>query len=76
MIDKAKNSKEGMTVEDVLYEGEMMKYKPGLKISYIDRWGQLTKREFRYFKNNWTANCWLSRPLIVIPFRNIAAVRK
>ena len=57
---------------DVLYEGELLKYKPGLKISYIERWGQITKNEFRYFKNNWTANCWLSRPLQHIPFRTMA----
>ena len=39
VINKAKNSKEELRSEDVLYEGEMMKYKPGVKISYIDRWG-------------------------------------
>ena len=65
-----------MIVDDILYEGEVMKYKPGIKISYIDRWAQITKNEFRYFKNSLTANFLLRRPLHSIHFRNIAESRK
>lgn len=60
----------------VLFEGEINKYKPGISIQYISRWGQVTKNEFMYFKNQWAATCWLRKPIVVVPLIYIQSVQK
>ena len=57
-------------------EGELMKYKPQMENNHICRWGQLTKDVFMYFKNQYSASCWLNKPIIVIPIRFIERVIK
>ena len=37
--------------DDIIYEGELMKFKPGLTVNFIPRYVQISKRAFRYFKN-------------------------
>ena len=37
--------------DDMLFEGELMKFKPGLSANFISRYVQLSKRAFRYFRN-------------------------
>jgi len=61
--------------EFVYLEGELPKYKPGISALYINRWCQITKTCFNYFKNNWEANCWLSKPMLSIPLSCVQAVR-
>ncbi len=60
----------------VLFESELMKYRPGLSINYIARWCQVTKGQFMYFKNQWAANCWLSKPIAIIPLRLMKLVQR
>jgi hypothetical protein len=35
--------------EAILFEGEIQKFKPGFKPTFIDRWIQVTNKSFRYF---------------------------
>lgn len=35
--------------EEIIFEGELLKYKPGLNFNYVKRWCQLTPKYFRYF---------------------------
>ena len=37
--------------DDIILEGELMKFKPGLTVNFIPRYVQISKRAFRYFKN-------------------------
>ena len=37
--------------DEILYEGELMKYNPGFTNQYISRYCVLTKHEFKYYKN-------------------------
>ncbi len=60
----------------VLFESELQKYRPGLSIHYISRWCQCTRGQFMYFKNQWSANCWLGKPILAIPIKHIQAVRR
>ena len=52
----------------------MLKYKPGASFNWIDRWVRVTRTEFMYYKNQWTASCKDLRPLIIIPLRQLVAV--
>lgn len=36
---------------EVLYEGVINRYSPGTKMMYVERWGVLTRSEFKYYKN-------------------------
>jgi len=51
-----------------------MKYKPGIHFKYVKRWIQITKNEIKYYKSRWNANCWDSKPLVTVPFKDIKAV--
>lgn len=62
--------------DTVLFESPIYKYKPGISIQYIVRWGQVTRNEFMYFKNQWGANCWLSKPIIILPLNCIKSVQR
>ena len=37
--------------DDILFEGELMKFKPGLTVNFIPRYVQISKRALRYFRN-------------------------
>ena len=41
--------------DDIIYEGELMKFKPGLSANFIGRYVQISQRAFRYFKNKYEA---------------------
>ncbi len=60
----------------VHFEGEMHKYKPGMSAQYILRWCQATPSHFNYYKSHWSANCWLSKPLMSVPYSCIQTVRR
>ena len=67
---------ESQASDTIIFESELMKYKPGLSINFISRWCQVTKSQFMYFKNQWAANCWLVKPIMIIPLRYIKAIQK
>jgi len=61
---------------EIIYEGELLKLSPGVREQYYPKWVQLTKKEFKYFKDRLAATEWLSRPLDVIPLSKIAKVER
>ncbi len=62
--------------ELIHFEGELKKYKPGLSKQYILRWCQATPTHLNYYKSHWSANCWLSKPLMSVPFGCIQSIRR
>jgi hypothetical protein len=62
--------------EDVLIEGEIFKVRPGSTKQSTSRWAQLTSTEFRYYKNQWNAHCWLNKPLFAIALAEVREVKK
>ena len=61
---------------DVIFETELKRYKPGISIKYITKWCQVDHDQFMYFDNKWSANCWLRRPMLAIPFYYIKEVKR
>ena len=53
--------------DDIVYEGELMKFKPGLSANFISRYVQISNRAFRYYRNK--LDCRNGRKPIVC-FRN------
>ncbi len=62
--------------DKVIYEDELLRFSPGLKQQYYPRWAQITKREFRCFKDRVASAEWLARPLISLPLHKIAKVER
>ena len=61
--------------DPVLFEGEVQKYKPGFKATYIDRWVQVTKKAFRYFVSKPSKDNPVIKPLLAIPVLGISQVQ-
>lgn len=38
-------------VDQILYEGTMYKFKPGLSTNFVERFVQVSQRAFRYYKD-------------------------
>lgn len=38
-------------VDDIMYEGELMKFKPGLSVNFVSRYVQISRRAVRYFRS-------------------------
>lgn len=60
--------------EEIIYEGELEKYKPGISQKYTTRWCKLTNEGFGYFKNQWASACY-SDPLNFIPTDQIKKIK-
>lgn len=43
-------------VDDILLQGELMKFKPGISANFISRYVQISQRAFRYFRNQYDAH--------------------
>ena len=61
---------------EIIFEGELMKYKPGIKHQYMSRWSQVTKTHFLYYAEGVPYASYLGRPLAVIPLSQIQSVRR
>lgn len=61
---------------EVLYEGELKKYSPGISVQYVPRWCQATRTQFAYFNSQWSANCWLRNPLAAVPLEAVRSVQR
>ena len=61
--------------EEVLWEGQLVKFKPGIEKNFIDRWLQISSRSFRYYKNQYHSVCYLTRPIAAIPLNAIDEVK-
>jgi len=58
-------------IDEIIYEGYLLKYKPGTNFNWVERWCVLTRREFRYYKDQWAAKAWDSRPLLTVAMSDI-----
>ena len=61
---------------EIIYEGEVLKYKPGMNTTYMKRWGQLSRKEFKYYKDKYHSSQWLARPLASICLFDIKEICK
>ena len=50
--------------DDIIFEGELMKFKPGLTLNFIPRYVQISKHAFRYFKNK--QDSYAGKPIVSI----------
>ena len=50
--------------DDILFEGMLYKFKPGLTVNFIPRYVQVSKRAFRYFKKE--SDSHTGKPLVSI----------
>ena len=39
-------------VDDIIYQGDLMKFKPGLSANFVTRYVQISRHALRYFKSN------------------------
>jgi hypothetical protein len=60
--------------DQIIYEGELLKYRPGMSAEYISRWCRLTFDGFAYYKSRWAATCSNKTPLAFIPILQIHEV--
>jgi len=37
--------------DDIVFEGDLMKFKPGLSANFVNRYVQISMRAFRYYRN-------------------------
>ena len=61
--------------EEILVEGDLVKFKPGIESNFIHRWLQLSTRSFRYYKNHYHSICYLTRPISALPLVAVEKVR-
>lgn len=59
--------------DEVLFQGEIVKYKAALNSTFIPRWVQVSEKAFRYFKGRCNAITCCNKPLMAIP---VAAIKK
>lgn len=62
--------------DQIIKEGELLRYKPGLDRVFISRWCQLTTKVFRVYKNQMFAKGFLNKPILAIPLYVIENVKK
>ena len=63
-------------LDQVLYAGPLLKYKPGLHFNWIERWCVITRKEFKYYKGEWVAQCPDLKPLIAMPTFHILGAHR
>lgn len=61
---------------EVVCEGPLQQFKPGLTSQFVERWCQLTPRTFRYYKSQWCAKVLERKPLFLLPRNRLSAVRQ
>lgn len=63
-------------VDEVVFEGPVLKFKPGLTHMYISRWLQLSTHGLRYYKSQRNANCWFTKPLFSVCLESVRDVER
>lgn len=48
--------------DDIILEGELMKFKPGLSVNFIPRYVQISEKAFRYFRNE--SDSYAGKPIV------------
>ena len=56
-------------IDTILFEGELMKFKPGLSANFVSRYVQISVRAFRYFRSRYEAQT--GRPIVAFRKRII-----
>ncbi len=69
------NSKTEDETGNILLEGPLLKYRPGLSQDYTERWCRLTIDGFAYYKTQWAATCSNKTPLAFIPMIQIKSAK-
>ena len=64
------------STEEILFQGEIAKYKACINPAFMPRWIQVTKSALRYFKGRCNALSCCNRPLMAIPVEAIAEVKR
>ena len=62
--------------EEILFQGEVAKYKACTQPAFMPRWIQVTQTALRYFKGRCNALSCCNRPLMAIPIEAIESVRR
>lgn len=60
----------------VIYESELLKYHAGVGVTTIERWCQITGKEFKYYKNQWASIGLTSKAIAIIPISDIKNVQR
>ncbi len=59
--------------DEILFQGELVKFKPGYNAIFLTRWVQVTEKAFRIYKNRGNAITFGKKPLLAVP---VAAFKK
>jgi hypothetical protein len=62
--------------DEVLFQGEIGKYKAGLNPAFFNRWVQVTDKALKYFKGRCNAITCCNKPLMAIPIKAIKRVER
>ena len=63
--------------EQVIYQGEMYKFHPGIQRDFIPRWVVLTTHSLKYFENEYRARkslAGIGNPIMTVPIEAIKKV--
>jgi len=71
-----KEKLDSLNPEEILFEGELVRYHPGFKTHLSNRWFQLTKSSLSYYKNQISAKCYESKPIAIIPIKYIKNIER
>ncbi len=58
-----------------LFQGTLEKYKPGFTRSFYPKWFTVSKSTLAYYRDKWSANCFMDNPLFTIPMSCISSVK-
>lgn len=61
---------------EVVCEGPLQQFKPGITSQFVERWCQLTPRTFRYYKSQWCAKVIERKPLFLLPRSRLTVARQ
>ena len=62
--------------DEILFQGELFKYKAGYNPQFIPRWVAVSSKAFKFFKGKCNAITCCSKPLTQIPVAAIKKVQK
>jgi hypothetical protein len=62
--------------DEVLFQGELMKYKAGYAPTFVNRWVQVTEKAFKFYKDRCNAITCSHKPLMAIPITSVKKVER
>ena len=73
-VDVSEQNTSENDLKQVLLQGEVVKVQPNTKNKQVSRWAQISRIDFRYYKNEYSAGFWWDRPLDKILVQSIDKV--